>query len=89
MYQIMNQASSMLSANGHADGLAYVPSNNYVARLHEGERVLTKKENQDYTRNFVNNKSRNVTVNIYPQEMTEQEMRKISHYLEREWGRNY
>ncbi len=89
MYQIMNQASSMLSANGHADGLAYVPSNNYVARLHEGERVLTKKENQDYTRNFVNNNSRNVTVNIYPQEMTEQEMRKISHYLEREWGRNY
>ena len=71
---------------GHADGLAYVPFNNYVARLHEGERVLTKKENQDYTRN-INNNSQNVVVNIYPQQMTEQEMIKVSNFIEREWGR--
>ena len=71
---------------GHADGLAYVPFNNYVARLHEGERVLTKKENQDYTRN-INNNSQNVVVNIYPQQMTEQEMIKGSNIIEREWGR--
>ena len=71
--------------SGHADGLAYVPKNNYIARLHEGERVLTKKENQDYTRN-INNNSQNVVVNIYPQTMTEQEMVKISKFIEREWG---
>lgn len=78
---------STTSANGsHADGLAYVPSNNYIARLHEGERVLTKRENQDYTRN-INNNSQNVVVNIYPQTMTEQEMIKVSNFIEREWGR--
>lgn len=32
------------SLPGHADGLDYVPYDNYVARLHEGEAVLTKKE---------------------------------------------
>ena len=34
---------------GHADGLAYVPYDNYLARLHEGERVLTKEENLEYS----------------------------------------
>ena len=33
----------------HADGLAYVPFDNYIARLHEGERVLTKDENRQYS----------------------------------------
>ena len=33
----------------HADGLAYVPFDNYIARLHEGERVLTKEENRQYS----------------------------------------
>ena len=33
---------------GHADGLSYVPYDNYVARLHKGERVLTAKENAQY-----------------------------------------
>lgn len=74
------------SSSGHADGLAYVPYNNYIARLHEGERVLTKKENQDYTRS-INNNSQSVVVNIYPQTMTEQEMKKVSNFIEREWGR--
>ena len=80
-------ARNYLSGTGHADGLAYVPSNNYVARLHEGERVLTKKQNQDYTRNHINNNSNSVIVNIYPQTMTEQEMIKVSNYIEREWGK--
>ena len=74
-------------ASGHADGLAYVPYNNYVARLHEGERVLSKKENAEYIRNNISNKnSRSVTVNIYPQTMTEGEMHKISRFVDREWG---
>jgi type II secretory pathway pseudopilin PulG/phage shock protein PspC (stress-responsive transcriptional regulator) len=33
----------------HAGGLSYVPWDDYIARLHEGERVLTKEQNQYYT----------------------------------------
>lgn len=33
----------------HKNGLPYVPKDNYVARLHEGERVLTKEENKEYS----------------------------------------
>lgn len=33
----------------HRNGLTYVPRDNYVARLHEGERVLTKAENKEYS----------------------------------------
>lgn len=71
----------------NADGLAYVPYNGYVARLHEGERVLTKAENADYMANRINNNNNNVTVNIYPQTMTEGEMVKVSRYIERSWGK--
>ena len=34
----------------HANGLSYVPFDNYLANLHEGERVLTRSENEDYSR---------------------------------------
>lgn len=34
----------LYGAPGHATGLDYVPYNDYVARLHEGEAVLTKAE---------------------------------------------
>lgn len=44
-------------APGHADGLAYVPYDNYYARLHEGERVLTKAENKEYSAMLGNVKS--------------------------------
>lgn len=38
------------SVNGsHANGLDYVPFNGYIAELHEGERVLTKQENREYS----------------------------------------
>lgn len=33
-----------LKLPGHANGLDYVPYDNYVARLHEGEKVLTKQQ---------------------------------------------
>lgn len=35
----------------HANGLAYVPFDGYVAELHKGERVLTADENKEYNRN--------------------------------------
>ena len=35
-------------AFGYAFGLPYVPYDNYPARLHEGERVLTASENRSY-----------------------------------------
>ena len=34
--------------NGHAAGINYVPYNGYNAVLHEGERVLTARENRNY-----------------------------------------
>lgn len=34
---------------GHKDGLGYVPYDDYVARLHKGERVLTAEENANYS----------------------------------------
>lgn len=39
--------SSMI-AGSHANGLAHVPYDGYIAELHEGERVLTADENRDY-----------------------------------------
>ena len=35
-------------SGSHANGLSYVPYNGYIAELHQGERVLTKNENEDY-----------------------------------------
>jgi len=34
----------------HANGLSYVPKDNYKANLHEGERVLTRQENINYSK---------------------------------------
>lgn len=57
--RLANTLSVKVSANaaqgivgslpGHKDGLDYVPKDNYIARLHKGERVLTKEENKEYT----------------------------------------
>ena len=35
-------------SGSHANGLSYVPYNGYLAQLHEGEKVLTKQEAQEY-----------------------------------------
>lgn len=50
----------------HADGLPYVPKDDYIARLHEGERVLTKQENKRYTQGQTAQgfSSINATINV-------------------------
>ena len=73
-------------SGSHADGLAYVPYNGYVARLHEGERILTKKENENYIRNNIDNRSSNIVVNFYPQKMTDDELNRAYKYINRKWG---
>ena len=47
----------------HANGLDYVPFDGYVAQLHKGERVLTKKESKEYNNN--RNTSGGDTFNFY------------------------
>lgn len=42
--------SSFLGIPGFQSGISYVPKNDMIARLHEGERVLTKQENREYSR---------------------------------------
>lgn len=51
-------------SGSHANGLDYVPYNGYVAQLHEGERVLTKQENEEYN-NSDSNRSGGDTYNFY------------------------
>lgn len=49
MANAMAAVNSAASVDGsHAAGLAYVPFDGYIARLHQGERVLTAKEAQAY-----------------------------------------
>lgn len=45
---ISSVAGRLQSGGFHYNGLDYVPFDGYNARLHEGERVLTKKENKEY-----------------------------------------
>lgn len=50
--------ASIEKVNGsHANGLDYVPYNGYIAELHQGERVLTKQENERYNRGVGSGKS--------------------------------
>lgn len=54
---VINGATTAINAMieklpGHKKGLDYVPYDNYIARLHKGERVLTKEENKEYTKAF-------------------------------------
>ena len=44
------KAASASVDGSHANGLAYVPFDGYIAELHKGERVLTAKENQEYNK---------------------------------------
>ena len=48
----------------HANGLSYVPFDGYVAELHQGERVLTRREAEEYKRGD-NGEGITVIQNIY------------------------
>lgn len=54
-----------LKLPGHKGGLNKVPYDNYVARLHEGERVLTKQENKEYNGGYGNGKGVLITGNTF------------------------
>lgn len=76
---------------GHKNGLDYVPYDNYVARLHKGERVLTAEENKRYVNENINNKlvERSIIMNFYPQSMSETEMKRTFDYVDRRLGKIY
>ena len=47
---------------GHKSGLDFVPYDNYIARLHKGERVLTAKENKQLM--AIHNLSKSKKINL-------------------------
>lgn len=50
MQSIFDAVAKMKGIDGsHANGLAYVPYDGYVAEVHEGERIMRKDENQAYS----------------------------------------
>lgn len=60
---VMANIGAELGIPGYATGLSFVPRDNYLARLHFGERVLTREENQRY--NGSGFSGGGVTVNQY------------------------
>lgn len=45
-----NAANSLYGRHAHANGIPFVPRDNYPSQLHYGERVLTRQENEKYSR---------------------------------------
>ena len=82
------QALGNRTLPGHKSGLDYVPYDNYIARLHKGERVLTADENKEYMASNIENKvsNRSITVQFFPQRMTETELQRAESYIAKKWG---
>lgn len=60
----MFKNGSLNVSGSHANGLAYVPYDGYIAELHKGERVLTAQENARYSSTSGNG----TTINFYSNE---------------------
>ena len=45
----LSDSTGSTGGSSRAVGLSYVPYNDFPARLHEGERVMTAEENREYT----------------------------------------
>ena len=48
-YTDVDHSSAYSYDGSHANGLDYVPFDGYIGQLHQGERVLTKSENEEYS----------------------------------------
>jgi len=62
-YKIQNGRAVKINGS-HANGLANVPFNGYVAELHKGERVLTASENKNYN-TTTNRTEKTININFY------------------------
>lgn len=72
------------SIPGHAMGLDYVPYDNYLARLHQGEAVLTAQEAAQWRSG--QSGQRAVTVNIYPQDLSNDQIYEVVRIINEELG---
>lgn len=79
-----SKASS--AKNSHANGLSYVPYDGYYAELHEGERVLTKTENEAYNKGRGRGNGSGDTFNFYNTKPTPYEYSRQMKRAKRELG---
>ena len=95
-----NLQSAIQRLPGFAEGLSYVPYDDFVARLHKGERVLTAEENKTLSNlqsgtGLVNSrlreKSQFVTPNIVfnVQKMDEANLQACFNYINKKFGTAY
>jgi hypothetical protein len=70
----------------HAGGLRYVPFNDYVARLHQGEMVLTRAEADAYRNNRGHGGQKTVYLNFTAMTITEADVNMVVDIVNRKLG---